>query len=43
VLSIITSETEIAIILILKDIAYLIEEMVNMVKDASDLIRIISL
>jgi uncharacterized protein Yka (UPF0111/DUF47 family) len=43
VLSIITSEAEMPVILILKDTANLIEEMVNMVKDASDLIRIISL
>lgn len=42
-LSIITSNTIIPVILILKDVVHLIENMVDIVRDASDLIRIISL
>jgi uncharacterized protein Yka (UPF0111/DUF47 family) len=42
-ISIITSGAEIPTIMILKDIVSIIESMVDMVRDASDLIRIIAL
>jgi len=42
-LNIITSNTEVPVILILRDVANIIESMVDAIRNASDLIRIISI